>query len=70
MHERFEPVLDAMIAAHGRFEVYKNGLTTALEKAEDGEVEWVSDATIDSYHTVWFELHEDLLRVMGETREE
>ncbi len=70
LHERFEPILDQMIKAHARYGVYKAGLTNALEKAEDGEVEWVSDATIDSYHTVWFELHEDLLRVMGETRDE
>ena len=29
--------------------------------------EW---AKIDSYHTVWFELHEDLLRMLGREREE
>ena len=27
-------------------------------------------ARIDSYHTVWFELHEDLLRMLGREREE
>ncbi|MGR8918958.1 MAG: hypothetical protein ACU85V_05015 [Gammaproteobacteria bacterium] len=70
LHERFEPILDAMIAGAPRFRVYKDKLGTALDKAEDGEVEWVSDARIESYHTVWFELHEDLLRVLGRTREE
>jgi len=25
---------------------------------------------VDSYHTVWFELHEDLLRILGREREE
>ena len=44
--------------------------TMRLEKAEDGKVEWVSDARIESYHTVWFELHEDLLRLLGRQREE
>jgi pyruvate,orthophosphate dikinase len=24
---------------------------------------------LDSYHTVWFELHEDLIRLAGRTRE-
>jgi hypothetical protein len=42
----------------------------ALEKAEDGATEWVSDAKIESYHTLWFELHEDLLRLMRREREE
>ena len=45
-------------------------LGTALEKAEDGAIEWVSDAKIESYHTLWFELHEDLLRLMRREREE
>ncbi|NQV20995.1 MAG: hypothetical protein HQ511_06225, partial [Rhodospirillales bacterium] len=45
-------------------------LLAALEKAEDGETEFVSGAKVDSYHTVWFELHEDLLRILGREREE
>lgn len=70
LHERFEPILDAMIKALPRLRVYKDKLEHALEKAEDGAPEWVSDARTDSYHTVWFELHEDLLRVLGRTRDE
>ena len=42
----------------------KLGWLNAGEKAEKGAVAWVSDAKIESYHTVWFELHEDLLRLM------
>ena len=42
----------------------------ALEQAEDGNVNAVSDARSESYHTVWFELHEDLLRLTGRQREE
>jgi hypothetical protein len=30
----------------------------------------VSDARTPSYHTVWFELHEDLLRVLDRERDE
>ena len=28
-------------------------------------VEWFTKPVIDSYHTVWFELHEDLLATLG-----
>jgi len=45
-------------------------LTAALERAEDGAIEWVSDVRIASYHTVWFEMHEDLLRALGRERVE
>ncbi|MEM7466152.1 MAG: hypothetical protein AAF387_04640, partial [Pseudomonadota bacterium] len=70
LHERFEPVLARMIGALPRMNVYQEKLTTALEKAEDGDAQWVSAAEIESYHTVWFEMHEDLLRVLGREREE
>ena len=70
LHERFEPILDAIIRSDARYAIYKFKLTAALEKAEDGDINWVSDARTASYHTVWFELHEDLLRVLGRVREE
>ncbi|MGE0487116.1 MAG: hypothetical protein AB7Q81_23390 [Gammaproteobacteria bacterium] len=70
VHEKVEPILDAFATVVPRFARYKGALEKALERAEDGEHAWVSDATLDSYHTVWFELHEDILRVLGRTREE
>jgi len=70
LHERFEPVLNALVACAPRLAVYRSKLDAALAKAEDGELAWVSDARLDSYHTVWFELHEDLLRLLGRVRDE
>jgi hypothetical protein len=70
LHERALTVLGRFAAALPRMAVYRDKLETALEKAEDGAVEWVSDAKLDSYHTVWFELHEDLLRMLGRERVE
>ena len=70
LHERFEPILDRMINSEARMKVFKDKLETALEKTEDGDIEWVSAANIESYHTVWFEMHEDLLRILGRVRDE
>ena len=70
LHARFEPLLDRMMQREARLSSYQTKLRGALEKAEDGETAWVSDATLESYHTVWFEMHEDLLRVLGREREE
>lgn len=69
-HERAEGVLDRLGAGLPRLGIYKGKLEAALEKAEDGDVQWVSGARIESYHTVWFELHEDLLRILGRQRQE
>ncbi len=70
LHERFEPILAQLVQGLPRLAVYREQLERALAAAEAGRREWVSDAKIESYHTVWFELHEDLLRMLGRTREE
>lgn len=70
IHERIEPLLDRMAGREARFETYKKKLLNALEKAEHGEFAWVSDAKCESYHTVWFEMHEDVLRMLGRKRRE
>ena len=70
LHERAERVLSAFARHLPRLAIYRDKLLSALEKAEDGALEWVSDARIESYHTLWFELHEDLLRMLGRTRVE
>lgn len=69
-HERAEKVLDRFAALDPRLGIYKTRLEDAYDKVLAGDIDWVSGARIDSYHTVWFELHEDLLRMLGREREE
>ena len=69
-HERAEKVLGRFAALEARLGVYGQRLDDAYDKVLAGEHDWVSGARIDSYHTVWFELHEDLLRMLGREREE
>ena len=52
-----------------RFGLYGTRLTTALERALAGNTAYVTDS-LDSYHTVWFQLHEDLLVTLGISRED
>ena len=70
LHERADSILNRLSEGLSRLDYYRKHLLAALEKAEDGAIEWVSDARIESYHTLWFELHEDLLRIVGRTRVE
>ncbi|HEV7563360.1 MAG TPA: hypothetical protein VGO24_07640 [Solirubrobacterales bacterium] len=69
-HERAEKVLDRFAELDPRLGVHKQRLDDAYDKVLAGDLDWVSGARIDSYHTVWFELHEDLLRMLGREREE
>lgn len=69
-HERAEKVLDRFSELEPRLAVYRRRLDDAYDKVLAGDIEYVSAPRIDSYHTVWFELHEDLLRMLGREREE
>ena len=48
-----------------RFDNYSSRFTFALQKLQSGELEWLTKPIMPSYHTVWFELHEDLLATLG-----
>lgn len=53
-----------LAAALPRFGRYRVRLSEALDRANSGALEYVSDST-ESYHAVWAELHEDLLATLG-----
>jgi pyruvate,orthophosphate dikinase len=47
---------------------YRDRLEHALANARNGDQRFVSAVRVDSYHNVWFELHEDLIRLSGRRR--
>jgi pyruvate, orthophosphate dikinase len=49
---------------------YRARLDRAIEASKAGDGRYVASPRMDSYHTVWFELHEDLIQLAGRTREE
>jgi hypothetical protein len=69
LDEEAGPVLDVLAGLVPRLGVHRRRLSEALDRASAGETDYVSGVRVASYHTVWFELHEDLLRLLGRTRE-
>jgi hypothetical protein len=63
--DRVQPVCARLAGGLDRFARYGARLNGALENVEAGRTEWFTKPVIDSYHTVWFELHEDLLCTLG-----
>lgn len=63
-HQRAAVVCAELSSALPRFGRYRTRLTEALDRAASGALEYVTDSTA-SYHTVWAELHEDLLATLG-----
>ncbi|UXA11481.1 MarR family transcriptional regulator [Mycobacterium sp. SMC-8] len=70
VHERVVPILTGVSGQLPRLAGYADKLSAALAKVEAGETTWLTRPIIDSYHTVWFELHEELIGASGLTREE
>ncbi|BBX45986.1 hypothetical protein GCM10009641_62840 [Mycobacterium cookii] len=69
VHQRVTPIVAAAAAQLPRLSRYSTKLQTALDNVHAGETLWLSRPLIDSYHTVWFELHEELILAAGLTRE-
>lgn len=63
--DRAAPVLLRLGSAIPRFSTYRSRLRAALAQLEEGESHWFSGPECDSYHTVWSQLHENLLLALG-----
>jgi hypothetical protein len=68
--ERVNEALAYAARHEPRFGVYGKRFDLALEQIGDGDSRFVGDPGIDSFHTVWFECHEDFLLTLGLSREE
>jgi hypothetical protein len=65
LQHRADPLLDDLAATLDRFGDYGPRLRHAVERVRSGDGEWFTTPVMPSYHTVWFELHEDLLTTLG-----
>jgi hypothetical protein len=53
-----------------RFAGYPPRMKTALDRVLEGESEYLTSPTVESFHNVWMECHEDYLLTLGISREE
>lgn len=65
-----QPLIEELAGQLERYQGYAPRLVGAVEKVRAKQHEWVTKPMIDSYHTVWMELHEDLMATLGIQRGE
>jgi pyruvate,orthophosphate dikinase len=70
LHEDTGQWLRSLGDAAGRFPQYVARFERAIAAVNGGDERFVASPRVDSYHSVWFELHEDLIRLAGRTRED
>jgi hypothetical protein len=68
LHHDVLPVIAAAGELVPRLGAYAERLDTALRRAREDDLSWLTRPMVDSYHTVWFELHEELIGMAGRTR--
>ena len=68
LHADADAWLAPIESASARLAGYRERLARALERATAGDGKYVASPRVDSYHGIWFELHEDLIVLAGRTR--
>lgn len=68
LHEDAAAWLQPLVNGLPRLDSYRVRLERAAALAIDGDHRYLASPTVDSYHSVWFELHEDLILLAGRTR--
>jgi pyruvate,orthophosphate dikinase len=70
LHARAVALVDDIAAHAPRIGGYQRRLSDALAKLETGDHRYLTAPDRDSYHTVWFELHQHLINLLGLTRQQ
>nr|WP_222932804.1 pyruvate, phosphate dikinase [Nocardia yunnanensis] len=69
-HRTLRPLIARLGDLAPRLSRYLDRLDRAVERIAEGDHTYVARPIMDSYHTVWFELHEDLIGLCGLSRAE
>ncbi len=68
LHDDVAPWLRSIAPGLPRLRAYLDRLDAAARLAGAGDGRYVASPRVDSYHGIWFELHEDLIRLAGRNR--
>jgi pyruvate,orthophosphate dikinase len=68
VHANLTPILKDAATLASRLTVYVARLSDALVAVQGGERTMLASPSRDSYHTVWFELHQELIELCGRSR--
>jgi pyruvate,orthophosphate dikinase len=68
LHADARAWLAPLVAGLPRLAAYGERLDRAAAAARGGDPRYVASPRVDSYHGIWFELHEDLILLAGRSR--
>ncbi|MCI0585160.1 MAG: hypothetical protein L0227_20090 [Chloroflexi bacterium] len=68
LHADADAWLAPLVGGLPRLAAYRERLARANAAAQAGDGRFVASPRVDSYHSAWFELHEDLILLAGRNR--
>jgi len=68
LHDDFRPIASEMSGYFRRLSTYPVRFDRALAELRAGDASMLASPMKDSYHTVWFEYHEELIALSGRDR--
>ena len=68
LHEPFRELVSRVADAVPRLVRCGPRFDAALEQLRAGDRRYLASPLVDSYHTLWFEFHEELIQLSGRTR--
>lgn len=66
----FQPLAARVADVAPRLAPYGQRFSHAIKQVQAGDTTFVARPIADSYHTVWFEFHEELIGLLGLSREQ
>ncbi len=51
-----------------RLAPYRARFDSAMDHLQRGDEKYLVSVTLDSYHTIWFQFHEELIEMAGRSR--
>lgn len=67
-HRELLPLLAQLRVQVPRLTIYSTRFAAALAGIRSGDIAWIAHPLRDSFHTIWFELHQDILDLSGQER--
>lgn len=67
--ERLREALDELVADIPRYAGYQRRFDAAIAAIDAGDTDLLCNPRRDSAHNIWFEIHEDILGVLGRPRD-
>jgi sugar phosphate isomerase/epimerase len=65
LHKKVMGLSGELVPLHSEAKRYLKRLEEAIKKINGGDRRYVTGVTVDSYHTVWYGFHNDILKKLG-----